>query len=58
MTGPLNGILGVKKEIIIDRLVNDGKEVFKLDESNVCQLNGALLTLGDKPSIKLIHLEN
>ena len=57
MTGPLNGILGVKKEIIIDRLVNDGKEVFKLDESNVCQLNGVLLTLGDKPSIKLIHLE-
>ena len=57
MTGPLNGILGVKKEIIIDRLVNDGKEVFKLDESNICQLNGVLLTLGDKPSIKLIHLE-
>lgn len=57
MTGPLNGILGVKKEIIIDRLVNDGKEVFKLDETNICQLNGALLTLGDKPNIKLIHLE-
>ena len=57
MTGPLNGILGVKKEIIIDRLLNDGKEVFKLDESNICQLNGVLLTLGDKPNIKLIHLE-
>ena len=57
MTGSLNGILGVKKEIIIDRFLNDGKEVFKLDESNVCQLNGALLELGDKPSIKLIHLE-
>ena len=57
MTGPLNGILGVKKEIIIDRLVNDGKEVFKLDESNICQLNGVLLTLGEKPNIKLIHLE-
>jgi metallophosphoesterase (TIGR00282 family) len=57
MTGPLNGILGVKKEIIIDRLVNDGKEVFKLDETNICQLNGALLTLGDKPNIKLINLE-
>ena len=57
MTGSLNGILGVKKEIIIDRFLNDGKEAFKLDESNVCQLNGALLELGDKPSIKLIHLE-
>lgn len=58
MTGSLEGILGVKKEIIIDRLVNNGKEVFRLDESNNCQLNGALLILGDKPSIKLIHLEN
>jgi metallophosphoesterase (TIGR00282 family) len=58
MTGPLEGILGVKKEIIIDRLVNDGKEVFKLDEGGKCQLNGALLMLGDKPGIKLIHLEN
>lgn len=57
MTGSLNGILGVKKEIIIDRFVNDGKEPFKLDESGICQLNGALLVLGDKPSIKLIHLE-
>ena len=57
MTGSLNGILGVKKEIIIDRFVTDGKEPFKLDESGICQLNGALLVLGDKPSIKLIHLE-
>jgi metallophosphoesterase (TIGR00282 family) len=57
MTGSLNGILGVRKEIIIDRLAHDGKDYFKLDESNICQLNGALLVLGDKPSIKLIHLE-
>lgn len=57
MTGPLNAILGVKKEIIIDRFVNDGQEPFKLDDSNICQLNGVLLTLGDKPSIKTIHLE-
>lgn len=56
MTGSITGILGVKKEIIIDRFVNDGKEPFKLDESNVCALNGALLTLGEKPTIKLIHL--
>ena len=57
MTGSLNGILGVRKEIIIERLANDGKDPFKLDESNICQLNGVLLALGDKPSIKLIHLE-
>ena len=58
MTGPLNGILGVKKEIIIDRLSNDGKEVFTLDESNVCQLNGVLLTLEPKTKIEIIHLQN
>ena len=57
MTGPLNGILGVKKEIIIDRLVDDGKEPFTLDESNVCQLNGVLLTLEPKVKIEIIHLE-
>lgn len=57
MTGPYNGILGVKKEIIIDRFVNEGMGIFKLDDSNINQLNGALLELGDNPNIKLIHLE-
>lgn len=57
MTGPYNGILGVKKEIIIDRFVNDGMGIFKLDDSNTNQLNGALLELGTNPKIKLIHLE-
>lgn len=57
MTGVSTGILGVRKEIIIDRLVNGGMDPFKLDDSNICQLNGVLLDLSDKPSIKLIHLE-
>lgn len=57
MTGSIGGILGVRKEIIIDRFVNDGKEPFKLDESNVCGLNGVLLTLGEKPAIKLINIQ-
>lgn len=57
MTGPFNGILGVKKEIIIDRFVNDGQEIFKLDDSNINQLNGVLLDIGENPKIKLIHLE-
>ena len=57
MTGSATGVLGVRKEIIIDRFVNDGKEPFKLDDSNISQLNGAFLILGEKPSIKLIHLE-
>ncbi len=56
MTGSTTGILGVRKEIIIDRLHLGGKEVFKLDESNICSINGALLVLGEKPSIKLINI--
>ena len=57
MTGTVTGILGVRKEIIIDRFYNDGKEPFKLDESNVCGISGAILDLGLNPKIKLIHLE-
>ena len=56
MTGPANGILGVKKEIIIDRLKNDDKSVFALEDDNVCQLSGVLLDFSLKRSIKLIHL--
>ena len=33
------------------------KEPFKLEENGVCQLNGVLLTLGDKPTIKLINIQ-
>ena len=58
MTGPLMGILGVKKEIIIDRFVNDGKMVFKLDEQPKYQLNGVLLDLSDKPKITTISINN
>ena len=57
MTGPKNGILGVRKEVIIDRFLNDGKEPFKLDDSLEQQLNGVLLDITDNPKITLIHLE-
>ena len=50
MTGPKNGILGVRKEVIIDRFLNDGKEPFKLDDSLEQQLNGVLLDITDNPN--------
>lgn len=57
MTGPSNGILGVRKEIIIDRFVNGGMETFKLDDSNNYQLNGVLLEITSNPKITLINLK-
>ena len=56
MTGPLNGVIGVDPNIIIDRLKDDGKQVFKLHDDGHVQLNGALFDLISK-KIKLIHLE-
>ena len=56
MTGPLNGVIGVDPNIIIDRLKDDGKQVFKLHDDGHVQLNGALFDLTNK-KIKLIHLE-
>lgn len=41
MTGPEQSVLGIKKEIIIDRLRNGGKERFCLEEGK-CILNGCI----------------
>lgn len=56
MTGPLNGVLGVEPEIIIDRLKNEGMKVFKLSDDGHVMLNGALFDL-EKKTIKLINLK-
>ena len=57
MTGPKDGVLGVKKEIIIDRFLNDGQLPFKLDDGVKCQLNGVIMDLGLVRKIQTIHLE-
>ena len=57
MTGPKDGVLGVKKEIIIDRFLNDGKLPFKLDDGEKYQLNGVFMELGLVRKIQTIHLE-
>lgn len=56
MTGPLNGVIGVKKEIIIDRFIN-GYTVPNQIADGPRQLNAALITLSPKKAIELIHLE-
>lgn len=41
MTGPAESVLGVKKEIIIDRLKNGGQQKFELADGP-CMLNGCI----------------
>ncbi len=56
MTGPLDGVIGVSKEIIIDRFIymnNRPNEVAKGKR----QLNAVLFTLSPTKKIEKIHLE-
>lgn len=56
MTGPLNGVIGVDKEIVISRFLNGyatGNQIAKGKR----QLNGVILDL-DKKTINTIHLED
>jgi len=56
MCGSIDSILGVKKEIIIDRLKNNGTQAFKLEDNGPSQVSGVLLDF-DKHKISLIHEE-
>ncbi len=60
MTGPADSVLGVKKEIIIDRLRNGGHEKFEL-ASGRCILTGCIFDIDNKTgkttSIKPICIE-
>ena len=58
MTGALDGVIGVKKEIIIDRFKDNGMLPFKLEEDGRSQINGVLLEAGIKSKIEIIHLED
>ncbi len=56
MTGPLDGVIGVEKDIIIDRFIfekNRPNEVAK----GLRQLNGVLFTLSPVKKIEKIHIE-
>lgn len=47
MTGPLNGVIGVKKEIIIDRLINDGRMKFEPEDKGVSQFSAVIVEIDD-----------
>ena len=55
MTGPLNGVIGVTKEII-DRFIN-GPSKPNVVAPGPRQLNGVIVTLEPKKSIEKIHIE-
>jgi metallophosphoesterase (TIGR00282 family) len=48
MTGPLDGVIGVKKEIIINRIINDTKERFEPQETGKTQFNAIIVEINDK----------
>jgi metallophosphoesterase (TIGR00282 family) len=56
MTGPNQGILGVKKETIIARLWKQEKQVFELADDGEVQLNAVILTI-DSQTKKAIKIE-
>lgn len=53
MCGSEDSILGVKKEIIIDRFLEDKKAIFLLEENGKKMINGVLLDLDLKIIIKV-----
>ena len=55
MTGPLNGIIGVRKDIVINRFLN-GYTIPNEVEEGVVQLNGVIIDL-DFKTIERIHIE-
>lgn len=56
MTGPLNGVIGVKKSIVLNRFINGFSTPNEVEEGAV-QLNGVLLDF-TKNTIERIHLES
>ena len=48
MTGPLDGVIGVKKEIIIDRYIADNKNRFDPQDKGKTQFNAILIEINDK----------
>lgn len=48
MTGPLDGVIGVKKETIINRFMNDVKARFDPQEEGPSQFNAIFIEINDK----------
>lgn len=47
MTGPYDGVIGVRKDIIVDRYMNDGKVRFAPAEEGLTQFSAIILEIND-----------
>lgn len=47
MTGALEGVIGVKKEVILDRLLNDGHKVFEPLDEGLSQFSAILVEINE-----------
>jgi metallophosphoesterase (TIGR00282 family) len=47
MTGPLDGVIGVKKEVILDRYINNSKQRFSPQETGQKQFNAILVEINE-----------
>ncbi len=47
MTGALNGVIGTKKEIILNRFVHNKKEVFEPEDSGPMQFNAIIVEINE-----------
>ncbi len=48
MTGPLDGVIGVKKSVIIDRYMNQGKQKFEPEETGKTQFCAVIIEIDDR----------
>ena len=56
MTGPLNSVIGVKKEIIVDRYMNGGRHRFDPEDEGLTQFSAVILELDEKTH-KVTHID-
>ncbi len=57
MTGALNGVIGVKKENVLKKFLEQGKFINELEEDGTLQINGVLVeTSADGKAIKIEKL--
>lgn len=47
MTGPLNGVIGVKKDIIVDRYMNEGRQRFEPEDNGESQFCAVILEINE-----------
>ena len=48
MTGALNGVIGTKASIIIDRFINKSQNIFEPEDKGPSQFNAILVEINDK----------